>query len=297
MSKPYTKFLKDLTPITAAMVATLVNGVSELIPFTLLKLIISTVACVPTVILVLHWGYKAGLCAILFQALLYLAFGEPQGIFVYLLSILAPSMALLWGRTHKWDDMTIVTGLYGIYGFIMSVYITSSKDIPIIIGTLVGDNADRLMQVIPYLGGVFCLSGCGLFLFGIWVAKQTMSHLNLAPIHYSVSTTNPKKWDMVWAASAMCAIVGTFFKIPLLENCGKTIAVVTLLPLFYLGYMVMMNVLKSYKIKNSNIWGLVIGAVSILLVVPALLITLIGIASPWIKTWINSWIQKKLNDK
>jgi hypothetical protein len=131
-------------------------------------------------------------------------------------------------------------------------------------------------QIVPLVPGISSISWIIMCLVNASLAQRLAIRAKLAQRPYPLPTDTQlyEHWDIVLVLSLMLVLTD----IPLFVFMGKNIALISCVPIFFLGLKVIYTWLGQFD--NAKLWLIVIVFMSIFLVWPGIIIVMFGVLEP-----------------
>lgn len=277
-----------IDPTILAICCGSLSAVFGLFPlnFNIFSFLITYFAALPLFFVGFCWGPTHLLIGLLVA---FGTFSFGSGIhagLVFLLTTLLPTLLIVY-RYYKGDPagyiISWVTGL-SIVMFLGIMLILASQSISVLdilhewFRFFADEETLKKMKggIVPLIPGISSISWIIMCLvnasFGLRLASKTKLPKRAYPLPSDSQVY--EQWDVVFIISLLLILTD----IPLFAFMGKNIALITCVPIFFVGLKVLNAWLEPFD--NSKLWLIAIVFMSIFLVWPGIIIVMFGLLEP-----------------
>jgi len=254
--------------------------------FSIVSFIVTYFAALPLFFVGLSWGVPRLLISSLVAFAIFAIGSSLQAGAVFFLTTLLPTI-LIVSRFIKGDPAGYIISWmtwFAIVLFLGIILILSAHSINVLeiihewISFFVDEKTLKGLhgKIIPLFPGISSVTWILMNLVNASLAQRLVMRARLSPRPYPLPTDNKlyEYWDMILASSLLLMLTG----VPLFDFIGQNLAIISCVPLFFLGLKVVYSWLSQFA--DPKLWLIVIVFMSILLVWPGMIIVMFGVLEP-----------------
>lgn len=280
--------MQRLNPNLLAFCGGILTAAFALFPlkFSILSFLITYFAALPLFFVGLCWGFPMAILGSLTAFGIFTMGAGFNAALVFALTTLLPTLLIVF-RFLKGDPaghiVSWVTGL-SLVMFLGILLILSSHSINVldILNEWFAFFADEEVlkkmhgNIIPLIPGISSISWIMMCLVNASLAQRLAVRAGLSKRPYPLPTDTKlyENWDIVLAVSLLLVLTG----IPLFAFMGKNMALISTVPIFFVGLKVVYAWLDQFD--NPKLWMIAVVFMSIFLVWPGIIIVMFGVLEP-----------------
>jgi len=280
--------IQRVDPTILAVCAGALSAGFSLFPlnYSIISFLVTYFATIPLFFVGLCWGLSRLIISIIIAFGIFTLGAGVQASLVYFLTTLVPAL-LIVSRFLKGDPagyiVSWVTGL-AILMFLGILIVLSSQTVNVLDMlhswfTFFADEQaykslhSNIIQLLPAISSVSWIMMC---LVNASLAQRlaVRSELALRPYPLPKDTQLYEHWDLIFVSSLLLILTD----VPLFAFIGKNIALISCVPLFFVGLKVVYAWLNQFD--NAKLWMIIIVFMSIFLVWPGIVIVMFGVLEP-----------------